>query len=202
MKQIVLASNNAGKIIEFREIFAKFNIEIIAQNELNVPEVDEPYFTFVENSLHKARHCSKHTGLPALADDSGLCVSALNGEPSVFSARYAGEPKSDQKNIDKLLDVLSNSDKRDAYFYCSLVFVRSQQDPQPIIADGVFTGEIAKAVKGSNGHGYDPIFWLPQYNKTVAELDSEVKNSISHRGLAIQELLKKFKMLNIINLKD
>lgn len=202
MKQIVLASNNAGKIIEFREIFAKFNIEIIAQNELNVPEVDEPYFTFVENSLHKARHCSKHTGLPALADDSGLCVSALNGEPGVFSARYAGEPKSDQKNIDKLLDVLSNSDKRDAYFYCSLVFVRSQQDPQPIIADGVFTGEIAKAVKGSNGHGYDPIFWLPQYNKTVAELDSEVKNSISHRGLAIQELLKKFRTLNIINLKE
>ncbi len=198
MNKIVLASNNQGKLREFNEIFAKYDIEIIPQSQLNVPEIDEPYHTFIENSLHKARNCSKYTGLPALADDSGLCVTALNGAPGVLSARYAGEPKSDSRNMEKLLANLSTSLERNAYFYCSLVFVRYADDPQPIIADGVFNGEIAYQAKGHNGHGYDPIFWLPAYNKTVAELDSELKNNISHRGLAIQELLTKFKNLLII----
>lgn len=199
MKQIVLASNNQGKLKEFGEIFSALGIEVIAQSELNVPEVDEPYFTFVENSLHKARHCSKFTGLPALADDSGLCVVELNGAPGVFSARYAGEPKSDDRNMDKLLDELRDVQLRDAYFYCSLVFVRSHDDPQPVIADGVFMGEIALDKKGANGHGYDPIFYAAQYDKSFAELDAELKNLISHRGLAIKSLLAKFKLLNIID---
>lgn len=198
MNKIVLASNNQGKLKEFRQIFAQYNIEIIPQSELNVSEIDEPYHTFIENSLHKARHCSKQTGLPALADDSGLCVNALNGAPGVFSARYAGEPKSELRNIEKLLNTLENNSNRKAYFYCSLVFVRSENDPQPIIADGIFKGEIAHTSQGTNGHGYDPIFWLPEYNKTVAQLDAEIKNKISHRGLAIDDLLKKFKDLAII----
>ena len=198
LKQIVLASNNAGKISEFQELFAPYAIEIIPQKQLNVPEIDEPYTTFVENSLHKARHCAKLTGIPALADDSGLCIDALNGNPGVFSARYAGEPKSDQANINKVLNNLAGVNNRQAYFYCSLVFIRSYNDPQPIIAEGVFNGEIANAAKGNFGHGYDPIFWLPEYEKTVAELNSTIKNKISHRGLALQKLIKKLQSFKLI----
>lgn len=198
MQQIVLASNNQGKITEFREIFAEFNIEIIPQQQLAVPEIEEPFTTFVENSLHKARHCAKVTGLPALADDSGLCVTSLNGAPGIYSARYAGIPKSDINNINKLLADMDSIEKRQAYFYCSLVFVRSVDDPQPIIAEGIFHGEINHHPAGRNGHGYDPIFWLPEYQKTVAELDSISKNKISHRGLALQDLICKFKLFNLI----
>lgn len=198
MQKIVIASNNQGKIKEFKEIFSKYNIEIIPQSELDVPEPEEPFETFVENSLLKARHCSKHTGLPALADDSGLCVNSLNGEPGVFSARYAGSPKSDQKNIDKLLENMKDKMDRNAYFYCSLVFVRHHKDPQPVIADGVFNGKIIQEQRGHNGHGYDPIFLVDEYQKTAAELDSETKNKISHRGIAIKELIKKLKLSNLI----
>lgn len=198
MKNFVIASNNQGKIKEFNQIFAKLGIKIISQSELNVPEVDEPFTTFVENSLHKARHCAKHTGLPALADDSGLCVTSLNGAPGIYSARYAGEPKSDQANIDKLLAILTNEQQRSAYFYCSLVFVRNENDPQPLIAEGIFNGEIAMQQSGNNGHGYDPIFYVPEYNATVAELNEELKNKISHRGLAINQLLTKLKIANLL----
>ena len=191
MQKIVVASGNQGKIKEFRQIFAKYNIEIIPQDELNVPEIDEPFFTFVENSLHKARHCAKVTGLPALADDSGLCVEVLGGAPGIFSARYAGTPKSDQANLEKLLQVLSNEIERQAYFYTSLVFVRSHDDPQPIIAEGIFKGVIDHRAKGTNGHGYDPIFYVPEHQATVAELDSETKNKISHRGKALLQMLDK-----------
>lgn len=198
MQQIVIASNNNGKIREFQHIFSRFGIEIIPQSVLNVPEVEEPYATFVENSLHKARHCARHTGLAALADDSGLCVEVLNGAPGIFSARYAGEPKSDQANIDKLLAVLGAEEHREAYFYCSLVFVRSPEDPQPIIAEGIFGGQIAQHQSGHNGHGYDPIFWLPQYSATVADLDNDLKNQISHRALALNEMIKKLTTANLI----
>lgn len=198
MRKIVLASNNAGKIREFQQIFATLNIEIVSQASLNVPEIDEPFTTFVENSLHKARHCAKFTGLPALADDSGICVNALGGQPGIYSARYAGEPKSDQANLDKLLNVMSTEIQREAYFYCSLVFVRSDNDPQPIIAEGIFNGEIAKEAKGNNGHGYDPIFFVPEYNASVAELDEELKNKISHRGIAIAELITKLTNAKLI----
>lgn len=198
MKNFVIASNNQGKIKEFNQIFAKLGIKIISQSELNVPEVDEPFTTFVENSLHKARHCAKHTGLPALADDSGLCVTSLNGAPGIYSARYAGEPKSDQANIDKLLATLANEQQRSAYFYCSLVFVRNENDPQPLIAEGIFNGEIPMQQSGNNGHGYDPIFYVPEYNATVAELNEELKNKISHRGIAINQLLTKLKTANLL----
>jgi len=193
MKQIVLASNNQGKIKEFRDIFTNLNIEIIPQAEFNVPEIDEPYFTFVENSLHKARHCSKYTGLPSLADDSGICVSALNGAPGVFSARYAGEPKSDLRNNQKLVADLSGITDRKAYFYCVLVLVRSNDDPEPIIADGKIHGEIIDSPRGSNGFGYNPIFYIPSLEKTVAQLDDEIKNEISHRRLATNNLINKLK---------
>jgi XTP/dITP diphosphohydrolase len=198
MHKIVLASNNAGKIREFQQIFAALNIEIVSQASLNVPEIDEPFNTFVENSLHKARHCAKFTGLPALADDSGLCVNVLDGAPGIYSARYAGEPKSDQANLNKLLKVMTTETQRSAYFYCSLVFVRNANDPQPIIAEGIFNGEIAHQARGTNGHGYDPIFYVPEHNASVAELDEEIKNQISHRGKAITELITKLTNAKLI----
>ena len=193
MKQIVLASNNKGKIKEFREIFGALDIELIPQSELNIPEIDEPYFTFVENSLHKARHCSKHSGLPSLADDSGICVSALNGAPGVFSARYAGEPKSDLRNNQKLVDDLAGFSDRRAYFYCVLVLVRSHNDPEPLIADGKIHGEIIDTPRGTGGFGYNPIFYIPSIGKTVAELDDEIKNEISHRRIATNNLINKLR---------
>lgn len=198
MQRIVIASANSGKIKEFQQIFAQYNIEVIPQASLNVPEIEEPFTTFVENSLHKARHCSRVTGLPALADDSGLCVTALGGAPGIYSARYAGEPKSDQANINKLLHEMHDIQQRDAYFYCSLVFVRSSEDPQPIIAEGIFSGSIATDPKGQNGHGYDPIFYVTEYNATAAELEPNVKNKISHRGTALKELVNKLAKAKII----
>lgn len=198
MNEMVIASTNLGKLNEFREIFTAYNIRIYSQTELGVPEIDEPYSTFIENSLHKARHCAKITKLPALADDSGLCVKALNGAPGIHSARYAGEPRSAQANINKLLTELQYISERSAYFYCSLVFIRHAHDPQPIVAEGVFAGAIATAQRGHNGHGYDPLFWLAQYAKTVAELEPSLKNQISHRGQALQELVHKLRQANII----
>lgn len=193
MKQIVLASNNQGKIKEFRDIFKALDIELIPQSELNIPEIDEPYFTFVENSLHKARHCSRLSRLPSLADDSGICVSSLNGAPGVFSARYAGEPKSDLRNNQKLVADLAGILDRRAYFYCVLVLVKSHDDPEPIIADGKIHGEIIDTPRGTGGFGYNPIFYIPSQDKTVAELDDEIKNKISHRRLATNNLINKLK---------
>jgi XTP/dITP diphosphohydrolase len=190
-QRLVLASNNAGKLREFGQILAPLGFELHAQGELNVPEADEPFATFVENALTKARHAARLTGLPALADDSGVCVNALGGAPGVWSARYAGEPKSDAANSAKLIaDLAAHADKS-AYYYCVLVFVRHADDPQPVIADGVWTGEISATARGDNGFGYDPHFWLPALGKSAAELASSEKNALSHRGQALRELVAK-----------
>ena len=191
MQKIVLASNNQGKLREFSQILAPLNISLHAQSEFNVPEADEPFLTFVENALAKARHAARLTGFPALADDSGLCVNALLGEPGVHSARYAGEPKSDSRNNQELIFKLESQQDRSAYYYCVLVYVRSEFDPQPIIADGSWMGEIISEPRGENGFGYDPHFWISSLGKTAAELPSELKNSLSHRGQALRCLLEK-----------
>lgn len=192
-KKIVLASNNQGKLKEFYQILSPLGVELHSQSEFEVPEADEPFFSFVENALAKARHASKLTGLPALADDSGICVNALQGAPGVFSARYAGEPKSDLRNNQKLIADLQNKADNSAYYYCVLVLVRSEHDPQPVIADGVWNGEIVASARGENGFGYDPHFWIPSLNKTVAELSAEQKNQLSHRGQALRALFEKLK---------
>ncbi|WP_423707707.1 RdgB/HAM1 family non-canonical purine NTP pyrophosphatase [Undibacterium sp. WLX3042] len=192
-KKIVLASNNQGKLKEFYQILSPLGVDLHSQSEFNVPEADEPFFTFVENALAKARHAAKLTGLPALADDSGICVNALQGAPGVFSARYAGEPKSDLRNNQKLIADLQHESDKSAYYYCVLVLVRSEHDPQPVIADGVWNGEIVTAPRGENGFGYDPHFWIPSLNKTVAELLAEQKNQLSHRGQALRALFEKLK---------
>jgi XTP/dITP diphosphohydrolase len=195
-KKLVIASGNKGKIREIAHVLAPLNIEIVSQSEFNVPECPEPYETFVENALAKARHASQHTGLPALADDSGLCVNALQGAPGVISARYAGPQPSgtlltqDERNNDKLLTVMSRECDRRAYFYSVLVLVRSPNDPQPIIADGVWLGEILREFRGSEGFGYDPLFMDLETRKTVAELPLEMKSKMSHRGQALVKLLQ------------
>lgn len=192
-KKIVLASNNQGKLKEFYQILSPLGVELHSQSEFDVPEADEPFFTFVENALAKARHASKLTGLPALADDSGICVNALQGAPGVFSARYADEPKSDSRNNQKLIADLQNKADKSAYYYCVLVLVRSEHDPQPVIADGIWNGEIVSSARGENGFGYDPHFWIPSLNQTVAELSAEQKNQLSHRGQALRALFEKLK---------
>jgi XTP/dITP diphosphohydrolase len=193
MKKVVLASNNAGKLKEFRALLAELDLDVHAQGEFNVPEAEEPYPTFVENALTKARHAARLTGLPALADDSGVCVNALGGAPGVYSARYAGEPKSDAANNAKLLQDLAGSADRSAYYYCVLVYVRHADDPQPVIAEGLWHGEMVETAQGEGGFGYDPHFYLPQLHKTAAQLSSEEKNAISHRGQALRELIGKLK---------
>ncbi|GGD00015.1 RdgB/HAM1 family non-canonical purine NTP pyrophosphatase [Undibacterium terreum] len=192
-RKIVLASNNQGKLKEFFQILAPLGIEVHSQAEFNVPECPEPHITFLENALEKARHASRLTGLPALADDSGVCVNALGGAPGVYSARYAGEPKSDARNNAHLIENLSAHKDRSAYYYCVLVYVRSANDPQPIIADGVWTGEMVAAPRGEGGFGYDPYFWIPSLGKTAAELTSQEKNQLSHRGQALRALVEKLK---------
>lgn len=191
MQKLVLASNNAGKLREFGQLLAALDFEVLPQSALNVPEADEPYVTFVENALAKARHCAGLTGLPALADDSGLCVHALGGAPGVRSARYAGEPKSDARNNEHLLAQLAGHTDRSAHYVAVLVFVRHADDPQPLIAEGEWHGEILTEPRGDGGFGYDPLFWLPALNATAAELAPEQKNNLSHRGMALQQLIAK-----------
>lgn len=191
--KLVLASNNAGKLKEFGQLLAPLGFEVHAQREFNVPEAEEPHPTFVENALAKARHAARLTGLPALADDSGVCVNALGGAPGVHSARYAGEPKSDERNNRKLVDDLAAHGDKSAYYYCVLVFVRHAEDPQPLIAEGRWDGEIIAAPRGEGGFGYDPYFLLPASRKTVAELDADEKNRLSHRGQALRALVEKLK---------
>ncbi len=190
-KEIVLASGNPGKLREFRQMLEPAGYHVVPQSDYQVSEADEPYFTFVENALTKARHVARQTGKPALADDSGLCVNVLGGRPGVLSARYAGEPKSDERNNALLIQELSGIADRTANYYCVLVYVRSADDPQPVIADGRWFGKIVDQPKGTNGFGYDPYFWLPEFGKTAAELTPEEKNSHSHRGLALRALLEK-----------
>lgn len=190
-KKIVLASNNQGKLKEFYQMLAPLGFEVHSQAEFSVPDAPEPYFTFVENALTKARHAARITGLPALADDSGICVNALGGAPGVLSARFAGEPKSDSNNNQKLVSELKSYNDKSAYYYCVLVFVRSENDPQPIIADGQWIGEIVDEPCGDAGFGYDPHFYLAQLGKTVAQLSAEEKNGISHRAQALRSLIQK-----------
>jgi XTP/dITP diphosphohydrolase len=192
-QRLILASNNAGKLKEFSELLGPIGFELHTQGEFNVPEAEEPFATFVENALTKARHASRLTGLPALADDSGVCVNALGGAPGVYSARYAGEPKSDARNNEKVIADLSAHADKSAYYYCVLVYVRHADDPQPVIADGAWHGEIIAEPRGSNGFGYDPYFLIPSLGKTAAELAPHEKNAISHRGQALRALVAKLK---------
>jgi len=190
-QSLVLASNNAGKLAEFAQLLAPLGFAIKSQRELDIPEAEEPFGTFVENALAKARHASQLSGLPALADDSGICVPALGGVPGVQSARYAGEPRSDAANNAKLVrDIAAHADKS-AYYYCVLVMVRHADDPQPIIADGVWHGQLIEQPRGQGGFGYDPYFFLPSLGKTAAELSAEEKNKLSHRGQALRALINK-----------
>jgi len=201
-KKLVIATGNKGKLREIQHVLSELNIEIIPQSEFNVPECAEPHCTFIENALAKARHASKHTGLPALADDSGLCVDALQGAPGVLSARYAGknQPNSlltqDERNNDKLLQEMSSISNRHAHFYCVMVLVRHEHDPEPIIAEGSWQGIILREYRGSDGFGYDPLFLDDKTGKTVAELPLEIKSRISHRGHAMAKLLQKLERLS------
>lgn len=191
MKRLCLASHNTGKLREFRALLEPRGFELTSMAELNLPEAEEPHVTFVENALAKARYASQLSGLPALADDSGLCVRALNGAPGVYSARFAGEPKSDTRNNEKLLAELQGKSDRHAWYTCLLVWVNTPDDPQPIIAEGLWHGQILKAPQGEGGFGYDPLFYVPDQQQSAAEIDAGLKNRISHRGLALQDLLKK-----------
>lgn len=193
MNKVVIASGNAGKLREFAALLAPFDFEAIPQAALGVSEGEEPHITFVENALAKARHASKATGLPALADDSGICACALDGAPGVRSARYAGEPGDDARNNEKLVEALKVHADHRAFYYCVLVFVTHADDPHPVIATGEWHGEIIAVPRGEGGFGYDPYFLLPEHGCTAAELSAEIKNRISHRGKAIQHLAEKFR---------
>jgi len=193
MKKLVLASNNAGKLREFAQMLATIDFEVLPQAQFNVPEAEEPHVTFVENALAKARHAARLTGLPALADDSGICITALGGAPGVWSARFAGEPKSDERNNQKMIADLQGKSDRRAHYVCVLVLVRHADDPQPLIAEGEWHGEIVATPQGENGFGYDPYFWLPQRGCTVAQLPAAEKNAVSHRGVALQKLIEQLR---------
>ena len=193
MKKLVLASSNPGKLRELEALLAPLGMEIVPQSSLRVAEADEPHGTFVENALAKARHASRRTKLPALADDSGICVGALGGEPGVHSARFAGEPRSDARNNEKLVAMLADKDNRRAHYYCVIVLMRHPDDPEPVIAEGSWAGEIIAEPRGENGFGYDPHFFLRDLGKTAAELDPGEKNLVSHRGKALRRLLAKLK---------
>jgi XTP/dITP diphosphohydrolase len=190
MQKIVLASNNQGKLRELHQMLLPLGLDVCSQSEFGVKEVEEPYFTFVENALIKARHAAKATGLPALADDSGICVRALGGAPGVLSARYAGEPKSDQRNNEHLIEMLRPYADKSAYYYCVLVYLRHANDSEPLIAQGRWQGEIIDHPIGEGGFGYDPYFWLPDQKKTAAELSDTQKHAVSHRGQALRMLVK------------
>jgi len=194
MKKIVLASNNAGKLREFGQMLATIDIEVLPQAHFNIPEAEEPHITFVENALAKARHAAKLTGLPALADDSGICVAALGGAPGVFSARFAGEPKSDERNNQKLIADLQGKTDRRAHYVAVLVFVRHADDPQPIVVEGEWHGEIIDMPRGANGFGYDPYFLVPDLKQTAAEISAAEKNKRSHRGKALALLIERLKL--------
>jgi XTP/dITP diphosphohydrolase len=195
MKKIVLATGNKGKVAEFSHLFAQYHIDVIEQSAFAVTDVAETGATFIENAIIKARHASESTGLPAIADDSGLVVNALNGAPGIYSARYAGEHGNDDANCEKLLDELNGEADRRAKFLCVLVFMKHANDPCPIICQGEWHGEIAQSRIGEGGFGYDPVFWLPNEDKSAAQLDKATKNAQSHRGKALTELMQKMQHL-------
>jgi XTP/dITP diphosphohydrolase len=190
-KKIVLATGNKGKVKELAAMLLDLGIEVLPQSGFDVTEVPETGSTFVENAIIKARHAAKHTGLPAIADDSGLAVDALGGQPGVYSARYSGDQATDQSNITKLLGAMADvpNDKRQAKFLCVLVYMRHADDPSPIICQGEWCGEIMTEQQGDNGFGYDPIFWVNQQNSSSAQLSPQQKNALSHRGKALKLLL-------------
>jgi XTP/dITP diphosphohydrolase len=190
--KLVLASNNAGKLAELQQLFAELDVTLVRQSELGVSEADEPFRTFVENALTKARHASAATGLPAIADDAGLCVDAFGGLPGVDTAYYAtqfGYPKGDANNVKALLEQLAGQANRRAALVSTLVALRRHDDPEPLIAVGRVAGEIAPAPVGDNGFGFDPVMYLPAFGKTFAQLSPEVKNAHSHRGQAARAML-------------
>lgn len=195
MKKIVLATNNQGKVKELQNLLAEAGFNVVAQSEYQVPDADETGLTFVENAIIKARHTAQLTGLPAIADDSGLAVDALGGAPGIYSARYSGEGATDQKNNQKLLNALKDvaDQKRTAYFYCALVFMRHANDPTPIICLGKWNGIILKQPSGDGGFGYDPLFYVPELGCSAADLTREAKSQISHRGQALKQLMEKLK---------
>jgi len=191
--KIVLASNNRGKLEELQAMLAPLGFELICQADLGVPEAPEPFRTFVENALAKARHASQHSGLPAIADDAGLCVEAFGGLPGVDTAFYAtqyGYAKSDDNNVRALLEQMQGVDNRRAAMVSTLVALRSAQDPEPLIATGRASGEIARAPMGGNGFGFDPVMWLPEFGQTFAQLPIAVKNANSHRGRAARLMVE------------
>ena len=196
MQKLVIASNNPGKLREFQFLLQPLGIEVLTQAQLGIAEAEEPHVTFIENALAKARHVSRLSGLPALADDSGICVTALAGAPGVLSARYAGDaPKSDARNNKKLIQLMQGVADRRAHYYCVLVWLLHADDPQPLIAEGEWHGEIAQEEQGDGGFGYDPLFWLPEFGKTSAQLERDEKHAISHRGQAMGALLEKLKKM-------
>ena len=203
MDKLVIASNNPGKLREIEAILAPLAIEVVTQGALGVPEAEEPHCTFIENALAKARHASRLTGLPALADDSGVCVHALGGEPGVHSARYAeggtsGREDQDRRNNEKLLQALYGATDRGAHYYCVIVLVRHADDPQPLIAEAEWHGEILREPRGSGGFGYDPLFLIPELVKTGAELAAHEKNAVSHRGRALVKLVARLRAMQAV----
>ena len=197
MRKLVLASNNPGKLGEIRALLAPLEIRVVTQGELGIPEAEEPHETFLENALAKARHASAAAGLAALADDSGLCVAALGGEPGVHSAYYAGREGArearDARNNAKLLAQLEGRADRGAHYACVMVLLRRDDDPEPVVAQGRWHGSIAREARGAGGFGYDPLFLIPGLGKTAAELGPEEKNRISHRGIALARLIAKLR---------
>jgi XTP/dITP diphosphohydrolase len=189
--RIVLASNNPGKVREFNQLLSDTELEVVPQSKFSVPEIEETGLTFVENAILKARNAAQHTGLPAIADDSGLEVDALGGAPGIYSARYAGAGASDRDNLEKLLDALREVDEqqRSARFQCLMVYMRHGQDPTPRIFQGTWEGRILREPRGSGGFGYDPVFLVPDIDRASAELMPDVKNRLSHRGQAIRQLV-------------
>jgi non-canonical purine NTP pyrophosphatase, rdgB/HAM1 family len=192
MQKVVLATGNAGKVRELASLLSDFGLDVVAQTELNVESVEETGLTFIENAILKARHAAKVTGLPAIADDSGLAVNVLGGAPGIYSARYAGEDASDQQNLEKLLVALKDvpDDQRQAQFHCVLVYMRHAEDPTPLVCHGTWPGRITREAAGNGGFGYDPIFFVPDAGKTAAELSREEKIAVSHRGQALKQLLE------------
>jgi XTP/dITP diphosphohydrolase len=191
MQKLVIATGNAHKLLEISTLLLPLDIEVLPQSAFGVPEAEEPHITFIENALAKARHATRLTGLPALADDSGLCVDALGGAPGVISAVYAGEPRSDARNNEKLLATMRGFADRRAHYHCTLVLLRHADDPQPIITEGQWHGVILEGARGEGGFGYDPLFLDTTLNQSVAEISTEDKNRISHRGQALAVLLEK-----------
>ena len=190
-RQIVLASSNAGKLREFAQLLVGLNLEILPQSEFDVPEIEETGLTFVDNAILKARNAAHHTGLPAIADDSGIAVDVLEGRPGIHSARFAGIGASDEENLEKLISMVKTfpDEERTARFICSMVYIRHEEDHVPMIAEAVWEGQLLIDPKGQNGFGYDPIFYVSSQQCTSAELPPEIKNKLSHRGQALRKLL-------------